>query len=188
MTQKSYARQQRDAQEKARKTALQGHLKGNRNWDDLQTRYSECCQLLREPTNVVEILKDNELISYIPADQVQVLRTNNSMLARDLRELLNELKQIYSKHGNRVGSASEADVMEGFAIYELYVLWLERYNSLIPPTVAHILEITNMAEERRRMAKAAQAQAQAQNPADTAVIDVEAKEVPVATGENNNAA
>lgn len=175
MTKKSLGRQQRDADAKERKRLLENEMKDNRNWDDLHEQHANCQTLLLSSAGVGAVITEHGLLPYI-TDHV-TLNANIQLLTRDLGTLNAELKQIYAQHSAKTGSANEDDVMQGFAIYELYVLWIERYNSLIPPTVNHILEMTAEAGSKKDEAEAATAAEKASDPNHTAPIDVQFTEV-----------
>lgn len=183
MTKKSVGRLQRDAEAKERKRLLDNEMKDNRNWDDLHEQYANCNTLLLSSAGVGQVITEHGLLPYI--ENQKLLDDNIRLLTRDIGSLHAELKQIYGQHSAKRGGATEEDVMQGFAVYELYVLWIERYNALIPPTVNHILEMTGEAGRKKDEAEKATAAEQAADPNHTAPIDVQFTEVPATAAQQD---
>jgi hypothetical protein len=128
-------------------------------------------------------VKDVELLSY--AKDRQSLNDNLSMLSRDLLTMFGELTQISAQHNNQTGGTSDPDELyRTIAIAEQYGLFMERHEANIMPTVIHLIEQINQAENRRNGALAIIAEQDAQAKAaesitDPSVVsDVEFKEVP----------
>jgi hypothetical protein len=187
MTQKSFARQQRDSAEKAAKIATQAkeqqrqqmlkEIKSGNNtcWDDLNNIHSDCQALLLKHVYVGREMNDKELIAEVDDKASLVLKINT--LANDLRQLKGELAQIHAQHAGKTGGVNDPDVlMTTFAIFEQYTLFQERHDSVVMPTVYHILEQFEAAEKKLIAKKTAEKQkADETNPA--VISDVEFKEV-----------
>lgn len=179
MTKKSSARLAKDAQKKR----IENELKDNRCFDDINELKEKCTGLLLAHGALAEQVKDIELLSY--AKDRQSLNDNLSMLSRDLLTMSAELNQISVQHSGKSGGSSDPDELyRTIAIAEQYGLFMERHEANIMPTVTHLIEQINQAENRRNgafaiIAEQDVAKAAAENGiTDPSVIsDVEFKEV-----------
>lgn len=187
MTQKSYARKLRDAQEKQaelqkkadearRQEAIAMIRRGdNTCWDDLRAIHSDCQALLMQHVNIGRELNDKELLACVDDHKALVVKINS--LAADLRQLNGELKEIFAQHEDKNGGVDDPDVlMVTYKIFEQYNLFQERHQAVVMPTVHHILEQINAGEQRLLAKKAAEKAAEeATNP--NVVTDVAFTEV-----------
>lgn len=176
MTQKSFARKQRDAAKERAKEQLED----NKCWDDLNEIYNEAARLLHSHAAIAGYASDTDLHRYLPNPSLTV--KNLKSLGSDLRQLSEELKGIKAEHANKTGGSDDADeVMGTFSIFEKYNLFTERHNAVVLPTAYQIVEEFAQAEQRRQQAHAAAnaptASDLAQSTAETGPIDVEVKEV-----------
>lgn len=153
------------------KKHLKNELSSNNNWDNLQTRYQECRELMLVHLGVANVLENPEVQAEVRANGTEAtLVSNIQLLTRDVRERVNELEMIYGVHRDKHGSADENDIMLSFEVMEKYTQWLALIEAVLMPTMAHILEITAEAEKAVALKNAAT------DPNDARPIDVEFKE------------
>lgn len=150
-------------------------LEKNRCWDELNGIYASCAAMLHQHTALANLAHDKSLIAFV--QDKQTLVANIRSLAQDLRYLNEELSKLYAQHqGKTKGAKDEAEMMQAFTISEQYNLFMERHNGVVMPTVWHILEVFNQAEiAREAVVQGKVNEARAQDPNDTAPIDVEAR-------------
>lgn len=150
MTLKSAARLARDAK-KQRNTE---QLEKNTCWDDLNSMYAGCSQLLHRHTHLAQFSKDTELITEV-VDKTTLV-SNIRLLAADLQKMSSELTEISIQHSEQTGGSDDPDVvMKSINIFEQYNLFMERHEAVVMPTVHHILEQFDQAEHallRKRQA------------------------------------
>jgi len=176
MTKKSSARLARDYQEK--KHAEQ--LKGNTCWDDLEQMYVSMITLLTSHTNISQFAADKELIGAV-VDK-QTLTANLRILGQDLGAMNTELSQIHNQHiGKRGGSTDPDVVFSTIAIFEQYSLFMERHDAVVMPTVYHIIEQFNQAEQLLNATKRVNADLKDPNVISDAIVVEETKIAHVAT-------
>lgn len=142
----------------------------NNNWGQLQQRYQECRNLMLMHLGIGNILENPEIRVHITPAIEKTLVNNIQILTRDLQERAAELQKIYAIHSDKTGNADENDIMLSFEVMEKYTQWLALIESVVQPTVNHILEITGEVE---KLALQANALTAAQDPAQTGPIDVE---------------
>lgn len=183
MTQKSYARQQRDARAKE----IKEEIKTNRNWDELIELRGIIGNLFYQPSQITVFAKDKEFLAHVPDLRhfASLIRT----LATDLKVLNDEADAIHAQHKDKTGSAeTEEDLLASINLFEAYNAVTVRFDSVITPTMTEINEITMQTEAAMQAAAAAQevdsveqqtAQAQAGElpaVADAVVLETTAKE------------
>lgn len=151
MTQKSDGRKERDA----RAVQVKEQLKGNNNWTDLHTQYMLSKQLLTAPGAIAFALNNPALLNCI-AD-LDTFNTNVRLLTSDIKAFSVDLDKIFSKHSTRHGHADESNIMEAFSLVDEYAGFNVRYETVMLPTILHILEQTSQAEKilREKQAVAA---------------------------------
>jgi hypothetical protein len=171
MTKKSQGRVMRDTVKKE----FGQELVTNNNWGQLQSRYDECRNLMLMHLGIGNILENPDIRAAITPEQDKLLSNNIRILTRDLQERAEELKRIYAIHSDKNGNADENDIMLSFEVMEKYTQWLALIETVVQPTVAHILEITSEIEKAVAQQQALTA---AQDPADTGPIDVEYTDTP----------
>lgn len=132
MTKKSTARLGRDAVKK-------DALKNNTVWDELQDIYSNAAQLIYSHTTLAQFCKDPNILKFV--DDKAILLDNLHILTRDLNEMNNKLKNIYSIHSNKRGGAKTPDQnIEALKIFEQYNDFMMMHDSVIMPTAYHLNE------------------------------------------------
>ncbi len=167
MTKKSASRLARDRAKK--------ELKDNTCWDDLNAIYNDCARLLISHSAISAYAKDTDLHRYLPNAALTI--SNLKSLAKDLRQLNEELAGIRGEHEGKSGGSDDPDeVMSTFSIFEKYNLFTERHNAVVLPTAYQIIEEFKQAEQRRAQANAPTAAELAQSAGETGPIDVEVKD------------
>lgn len=166
MTQKSHARQQRDA------VAREMAANPTAGYDDLQQIFEGCREaLIVSNAEVVNLFKEKALLLSVPSpDEVAVALRS---LGQDIAQFGAELNKINETHKGKTGKATtpdeNADVIQ---IFELYYNYQQRYNGTILPTVMFLAEQAGSANTKLIEL------ATAQGLIDPAVIsDVEVKPV-----------
>jgi hypothetical protein len=169
MTRKSAARQARDAA--AERMGV--HLKTNTCWDEVTAIYGDCVAMLMQNMGVVQVGRNEGLI--VAVDDKATLAQNLRLLAQDLRIMNEELVKISERHQGKTGGGKTPDeMMESIQVYEMYAMWLQKYDTVVNPTVLHICEIYDLAEQRLGSALA---QSASTDP--SVITDVEVKETVV---------
>jgi methionyl-tRNA synthetase len=146
MTKKSLNRMERDEQKKKADLA---ESQSRDLWRDLDDMYKKCSLGLASQSALGIVLNRKELIAQI-ADGATFL-INVRTLRRDIESMALELNQIYDQHkeyGRRDTTMEEVFSTVPFQILELYSAFALKAESVLTPTVNHILEQTNAAELR----------------------------------------
>ncbi len=135
MTKKSASRLARDAA----KAESEKYLKDNNCWDDMNSISSQCAQLLGSHANI-SALAGNPIIIAALKDP-SLFAKNVHVLAQDLKAMHNELVALKAMHAGKSGSAKTPDDnLEAISIYEKYMLFIERHQNVVMPTVNHLTE------------------------------------------------
>jgi hypothetical protein len=146
----------------------------NTCWDDLNNVYGEMAAILLRHTRISEVLRDQELLSFV--DDKPTFKTNVNQFAGDLRQLNDELGKLRALHADKAGGSEDPEeVLHSIHIFEQYNLWMQKHDGVLMPTVYHILEATNQAELARARAQASAGQLSTDVPqeqVDPAVLDV----------------
>lgn len=145
MTKKSAARVERDlAKKEFEKTAA---------WDDVNAIHMQCCKLLISHTALSGLIQNPEVIAEI---QDKALFTKNvHMLSADLTALSNELAGLKKLHEGKSGRASTYDDhLYAIEVYEKYVIFISRHDSVVMPTANHLAEQVQDAVDRVNRKKA----------------------------------
>lgn len=145
MTKKSASRVQRDlAKKEFEKTAA---------WDDVANIHVQCCKLLISHTGLSNLIQNPEVIAEI---QDKSLFTKNvHTLNSDLTALANELAGLKKLHEDKSGRASSPDDhLLSIEIYEKYLVFISRHDSVVMPTVHHLTEQIQDAVDRVNRKKA----------------------------------
>lgn len=157
MTKKSHARLQRDAEAKKNgegKISMQQRVGKNAKinplnncWDDLNTIYESCAQLIFQHVHLASYLRNQPLMcEVVNRDQ---LVANIQLLSNDLGKLRDELTEINNQHNTKSGGSQDPDeVMFTITIYEQYQLFMQRHDAVVMPTVYHIVEQLDQAEKK----------------------------------------
>lgn len=143
MTQKSEARKARDAQAKQ----YEQMKKTNNCWDELQQLATKCADMMvTTNSHLAEIYKTPGLVNFLPnANEVKTMLRG---LSTDLLSFREELSRIYAAHNTRTGGfKDENDFAESISVYEQYVAFQTRYESVVSPTVQYLLEQAAIAEQ-----------------------------------------
>lgn len=139
MTQKSYARRQRDA--------AAAQLKDNKCWDELNQIYESSRIMLYQHSTIHSMAQNKQLLACLP--DVTSTANNIRILTNDLKSLNQQLTAIRSKHDGKVGGSTNPDeVWESIVIGQEYAQLVETHTSVVQPTVFKILEDFQQAEIR----------------------------------------
>jgi len=116
-------------------------------YDELNTMYVNCAKGVMAPAVLSKLAARKDIIAFIRDHQSLQLRIE--MFKRDIGTLKSELSAIASEHAGKTGGTSDEDeIMAANLIGQKYQLFLERLESTIQPSIAHIFEIFTEAEVR----------------------------------------
>lgn len=146
-------------------------------WDELHGIAERAAQAVVIPAVLNVYRGRKELFKHLRDPLGMTTRLN--MLMNDTQSLKDELKAIAARHAGKTGAPQDMDeTMEACSIGEQYELFMIRVEAIIPPTMAHILEMFTEAE--LIMAEAQAMEAQAAAPAEAAAPEAPAAEAPAA--------
>lgn len=140
MTKKSSARLERDRIEKEREKFS--------GWDELNNIFNACRDtLVGANSDMVELFRTPEILANIP-DRVNTA-TSIRGLGGDLKYFTKELNDINAKHFGKVGSPKdEEETIMCLQIFENYVAFESRYQSVIMPTIIYLAEQAGLAKQK----------------------------------------
>jgi hypothetical protein len=114
-------------------------------WDELENVYQKMLQGVMAPAVLGTLAQRKDLIVFVRDKKGLVTRIQ--MFQREILAMKEELKEIHAQHAGKVGGTDDPDVvMNANMINEQYILFGQRMEAIITPTVAHILEIFTEAE------------------------------------------
>jgi hypothetical protein len=164
----------------AKKKEAEDFLQENNLWDDLRQVYFGCSQTMAEPQLLGQMLQNRALIKHLP-DMAGVMN-NCQIVINDVKEMSAKLNTIYALHSGRSGGAKDPDeYARTMQLHEEYMIWIAQWKAVISPMTTQIAAQISIASQRldaATRAEEARVQAQASDPAHTAPIEVEFKEVP----------
>jgi hypothetical protein len=147
MAKKSAARLMRDAEEKKNQKEGKNYLQQNKCWDELESTYDSMTGLLSQHTALAAFGQNKELIAAV--SDKDLLSSNFTILANDLKSLSGELTEIHSQHADKKGGTTDPNVlMNTIGIFEQYHLFMERHDAVVMPTAYHIIEQLDQAEKK----------------------------------------
>lgn len=142
MTKKSAARLAKDAQ---RKAAEKEAVAGSTCWDELNSIYGQCVELLTQQAYIYTLMNNEELVALVP--DIDTLNSNVTTMAEDVKRQGDLLVLIHCKHQNKTGGGFDPDeVMESIAIGEEYSDWMAWTCGTVVPLAKQILAQFNSAE------------------------------------------
>lgn len=116
-------------------------------YDELNAMYVNCAKGVMAPAILSKLAARKDIIAFIRDHASLQLRIE--MFKRDIVTLKAELSAIAAEHaGKQGGTADEDEIMAANLIGQKYELFLERLESTIQPSIAHIFEIFTEAEVR----------------------------------------
>lgn len=139
MTQKSYARRQRDA--------AAAQLQDNKCWDELNQIYESSRVMLYQHSTIHAMAQNKQLLSCL----VDATSTANNIriLTNDLKSMNDQLNAIRAKHAGKFGGSTNPDeVWSSIMIGQEYAQLVETHTAVVQPTVFKILEDFQQAEIR----------------------------------------
>jgi hypothetical protein len=151
----------------------------NKCWDACNEIHSLCSSLLAQHRTIHEYASNRDLMAEV--GKQPSTNTKINILTNYLRDMVNELNEIYSCHQGRHGNANTPDeVMDSIDICEKYALFQKRHEIVVMPIWMEVLEGFDQAI-KAVLAREQEARAAA-NLIDPAVIsDVEVRDI----NENN---
>lgn len=147
MTKKSDGRIERDKNA----AAVEREIETGTTWDDLKQQHANAVTALLIPGTAAARLNDPEILKYI--QDHNSFQANVAIVQRDVIEFNKDLQHIYRQHEGMSGKATRDNILNALAIGEEYMAFMIRYKSVIQPTLQHILEATNQAEQIGTRAK-----------------------------------
>jgi hypothetical protein len=140
MTKKSAARLERDRIEKEREKFS--------GWDELNNIFNACRDtLIGANSDMVALFRTPEIMANIP-DRINT-STAIRGLGKDLIYFTKELNDINSKHSGRAGAPKdEEETIACLQIFESYVAFESRYQSVIMPTIIYLAEQAGLAKQK----------------------------------------
>lgn len=155
---------------------LNNFYKHNTMWDDLNNVFNNCAQLVTTSlTSVLQDLNDPAIRQFLIPENVGDIETALRGLTSDSENLSVTLAEIHSRHKDRSGTTRNQDeTSRAHLTMNDYMAWQQRYDALIKPNFAYLVEQIGLSANRAEQALNAM-QAQAQDP--NVVTDVVAKEV-----------
>jgi len=177
MTKKSAGRIARDQANKQQNFSSAGDS-SSAGWDDLDGIYNAAVQtLLTANDKMIELFKTPGVMLNVPNNQECVISIRG--LDKDLKFFADELKSIRAQHEGKTGkTVDEDETILCLNLFERYVAFHQRYNSVIIPTITYLAE--QAGEAVRIMQALYDKQIALQGVNDPTVItDVVAKDVKV---------
>lgn len=155
---------------------LNNFYKHNTMWDDLNNVFNNCAQLVTTSlTSVLQDLNDPAIRQFLIPENVGDIETALRGLTSDSENLSVTLAEIHSRHKDHSGTTRNQDeTSRAHLTMNDYMAWQQRYDALIKPNFAYLVEQIGLSANRAEQALNAM-QAQAQDP--NVVTDVVAKEV-----------
>ena len=137
MTQKSHARQLRDAQQKT----LESQKMENRCWDDLLNIHSKCQIGLNNVVSRITALYSIDGLGAMIPNRAEVAVQLRG-LAKDRDEFQQELNDIYQLHKDKIGGSDDSYLnRQALDIFESYRNWQAKYEGVLLPNVEQLIAI-----------------------------------------------
>lgn len=142
-------------------------------WDETQSLYASCAQLLAESAaGVDQLMSTPELFALV--EDKATLNDNVALFSKDMLDLSNRLLELHKQHEDRTGPAkNDDDYVLSLQIDQQYIQFTNVFQQAIQPVFNLIMESFAKAEIKLREL-AADVQRQAQDPNHTDPIDVQA--------------
>lgn len=155
MTQKSHARQMRDAQKKAAAAELKGMQSDNTPiWDEIKSIHNNFVRLLNSNVVYVNYLNENKHLQPFFKEPGLVANYIN-ILGRDHNEFVSRLNKIHEAHQDKSGDAKEHnDISLAIGLGNEYDLFGQQFAAVINPTIAHLTAYVKEAEAAYNEAQA----------------------------------
>lgn len=156
MTQKSLARQARDAQQAEAKKTLKAQkdaLKKNNCWDDLNDLHATAASVFIRYAQLGTYMKNQALMECVTDPKIVGQRI--AIMTRDLQNLKAELAKIHATHSGKNGGpiggdmdTQAADLVNSLEIYQHYQMWMEKHDAVVLPVYTEIMAALTQAEQK----------------------------------------
>lgn len=111
----------------------------NKAWDEVNSIYLQCLNLLKTPLLLSVLLKCEALTALV--HQKKLLIRNVLAITRDVPALAADLEKIRKMHDGKMGgAATELELAESCTVFTQYVEFMERYDAALMPLVVHASE------------------------------------------------
>ena len=120
----------RSAAKKAEEARVKAENEKNSSWDALNSLYSECNELLRQPAVIAPILRNKEIMEQIE-DMTDFVRRAN-ILQKDLVAYSHKLAAIHDTHVTKVGLVEGFDqLMQSYEVSVSYQNWMDSFTGVV---------------------------------------------------------
>ena len=106
----------------------------NNCWDELNSLYVSCGELLTTPAPIAMALRDRAVVAN--CRDAEALKADSKILARDMQSYKESLENIKKGHAGKTGGTENPDeLMNSFDMGEQYQQWIMSFQSVVIPTV-----------------------------------------------------
>lgn len=120
-------------------TAVRNHTS---LWNDLSRLQAQCYALNQSPMQVVQLLRNKELVSQI-ADKASILQLANT-LNKDIQQYSDRMNQLNQTADQYRGQLEDAHVLAALMdVASAYDDWITSYQLVVVPTAIQITDLFN---------------------------------------------
>lgn len=120
-------------------TAVRNHAS---LWNDLTRLQAQCYALNQSPMQVVQLLRNKELVSQI-ADKASILQLANT-LNKDIQQYSDRMNQLNQTADQYRGQLEDAHVLAALMdVASAYDDWITSYQLVVVPTAIQITDLFN---------------------------------------------
>lgn len=120
-------------------TAVRNHTS---LWNDLSRLQAQCYALNQSPMQVVQLLRNKELVSQI-ADKASILQLANT-LNKDIQQYSDRMNQLNQTADQYRGRLVDAHVLAALMdVASAYDDWITSYQLVVVPTAIQITDLFN---------------------------------------------
>lgn len=120
-------------------TAVRNHTS---LWNDLSRLQAQCYALNQSPMQVVQLLRNKELVSQI-ADKASILQLANT-LNKDIQQYSDRMNQLKKTADQYRGQLVDAHVLAALMdVASAYDEWITSYQLVVVPTAIQITDLFN---------------------------------------------
>lgn len=122
--------------------------KNNKCWDELKDIAAKSAQaLITVNRNLADIYKTEHLINFI--EKKNEVKVTLRGLAGDLTHFSEDLNRIFNTHKDRSGGfTTEEDFAASVTVFEEYMAYQTRYDSVVLPSVQFLMDQAALAEQK----------------------------------------
>ena len=111
-------------------------------WNDLSRLQAQCYALNQSPMQVVQLLRNKELVSQI-ADKASILQLANT-LNKDIQQYSDRMNQLNQTADQYRGQLEDAHVLAALMdVASAYDDWITSYQLVVVPTAIQITDLFN---------------------------------------------